>query len=853
MVNVLYSLVFLFLFPMPIWAQETETLFKGTVTHTDGRGISNVLCRALNENDSLLAYSISQSNGQYIMKCKGHAVTLSFSRMGFATQFIPTQKSKYQYDVQLLEKAYTIDEVIIKSTPIIRKKDTLNYHVESFRQKEDYSIEDVLKHMPGIDVMPSGQILYQGNSINKVNIEGLDLMGDQYNQATQNMPAEAISTIQVMENNQPVRALEGKVHNNRATINIKLKKGYKKRPFGDVKVGAGGTPTVWDGNLTGIQVARKNQLLFSGAINNRGASLRNLQNGMSNYTGVYTQDPLPTPFIFSSTNRRPPISPLYYLDNRSYFVGVNYLHAFNPYSTLRFNLLYNHEGENRKDSIQNEYYAVDTVCVFDNNQQKIRENVVKGQVRYELNGKSVYVENILSGQLQNADFHNRNTTNQGTLLEDIHRKPYFVQDVANVNLTTSGRIYSLASIIRTYQTREYLSNLWISKTDQEKKIYRLNHWFMRHRLSTAFDVAGYPLTLGYIVEFKNNRLRDTQQTARSSYWLHTFEPSYQIEWSGGNIELLFPVEYIHTRFDWTQKDNSKVLFSPSLDFSQRFGYLLRLDASVGYNQNSSNTDPWFNGTMMNNYRTFTVGIDSLSVQRTALANLRLSYLNTMTLLSWNLYAGWTHSTVDHYFENFYTPDYTLITPVWNTRSKTTWSVALSCRKNFREAHISISGQTNYSYNKEFISQNKVEDYLHYHALNTSFKTQWSGMTWFQPKFTIAGNLSWKKPDAFSATNNLLKNAYYSLTMDFYPVSKLRLYVDFSQSVFEIASQNYSVSNFLNAGMLYDIRPRWSISTSLTNILNNRNYEVSIYQGTNFSYYRVPLRGREFIISLQFKY
>ena len=76
---------------------------------------------------------------------------------------------------------------------------------------------------------------------------------------------------------------------------------------------------------------------------------------------------------------------------------------------------------------------------------------------------------------------------------------------------------------------------------------------------------------------------------------------------------------------------------------------------MAYNQNASNTAPWFNGTMMNNYRTFTVGKDSLSVQRTTLANLRLSYLNTVTLFSWNLYAGWTRSTSDHYFESLYLP------------------------------------------------------------------------------------------------------------------------------------------------------------------------------------------------------
>ena len=853
MVKIIHILCFLILFPISVWAQKTVFVFKGTITRSGENGIVNVLCKALNAKDSLLAYSISRSDGQYTLQCKEQPVKLSFAKMGFATQCIPVEKDKLRYDVQLIEKSYAIDEVVVKADPITRKKDTLNYHVESFRQKEDYSIEDVLKHMPGIEVLPSGQIMYQGNSINKVNIEGLDLMGDQYNQATQNMPAEAVSTIQVMENNQPIRALEGKVHNNRATLNIKLKKNYKMRPFGDAEVGVGGTPVVWDGSLTGIQVSKKNQLLFTGALNNRGASLRSLQSGMSNFTGIYTQEPLPAPFLYSATNRRPPISPLYYLDNRSYFAGVNYLHAFTPYSTLRFNLLYNHEGENREDRTRNEYYAADTVSVFDNNRQRTREDVVKGQVRYELNGRKVYVENILSGQWQATDSYNRNVTNVGSVMEDMHRKPYYLQNVANVNLTTPARIYTLASIVRTYQTRERLSAVWTADNEHERQDYQLNHWFMRHRLSTAFDVAGYPLTLGYIMEYKHNRLHDTQHTATSSYWLHTLEPSYQIEWSGGNVELLLPVEYIRTHCGWRTKNDRNVLFSPSLDVSQRFGYLLRLDASVAYNQNASNTDPWFNGTMMNNYRTFTVGTDSLSVQRTTLANLRLSYLNTVTLLSWNLYAGWTRSTSDHYYESLYLPDYTLITPVWDDRTKTTWSVALSCRKNFREAHLSLSGQTDYSYNKEYVAQNERADYLRYHALHASLSTQWSGLSWFQPKLTLAGNLSWKKPDVFSATDNLLKNAYYSLTMDFYPISKMRLYADFSQSVFEIAHSHYSVNSFLNAGLRYDFHPRWTVSADLSNLLNRKDYEISLYQGANFQYYHVPLRGREFLVSLRFKY
>ena len=550
-------LFMLFLFPLSVWAQETEVVFKGIVTNTEGIGVANVLCKALSATDSLLAYGITQSNGHFHLQYKKNVNKLTFSKMGYATQIISVQKDKYQYTVQLEKKPYELDEVVVKEVPITRKKDTLDYYVESFRQKEDYSIEDVLKRMPGIDVTTSGQILYQGSSINKLNIEGLDLMGDQYNQATQNMPAEAVSTIQVMENNQPIRALEGKIHSNHATLNIRLKKNYKMRPFGDAEVGAGGTPAIWDGSLTGIQVAKKNQVLFTGALNNRGASLRSLQTGMSNFTGIYAQEQLPAPFLYSTTTRRPPISPIYYLNNRSYFAGLNYMHAFTPYSTLRFNLLYNHEGENREDSTRCEYYAGDTISIYENNRQKSCEDVVKGQVRYELNGKKVYVENVLSGQWQDVSSYNQNVTNLGSLGEDIHRKPYFIQNVANVNLTTPSRIYSLASIVRTYQTRERLSDYWTADNEYKRQSYYLNHWFIRHRLSTAFDIAGNPLTLGYIIEYKHNRLHDPQQTATSSYWLHTLEPSYQIQWSGGNVELLLPVEYTIYHCGWRKEKKQK--------------------------------------------------------------------------------------------------------------------------------------------------------------------------------------------------------------------------------------------------------------------------------------------------------
>ena len=60
MVRIFKILFLLILFPLSGWTQETETVFKGTVTNTNGKGIANVLCKALNTNDSLFA-----ENGGY--------------------------------------------------------------------------------------------------------------------------------------------------------------------------------------------------------------------------------------------------------------------------------------------------------------------------------------------------------------------------------------------------------------------------------------------------------------------------------------------------------------------------------------------------------------------------------------------------------------------------------------------------------------------------------------------------------------------------------------------------------------------------------------------------------------------
>ncbi|MDY5823792.1 MAG: carboxypeptidase-like regulatory domain-containing protein, partial [Candidatus Coprenecus sp.] len=418
----------------------------GRIADAKNVAIKGAVCKLKNDKDSILTYAITNVNGVYALPFFQKGKLIEISHISYETQRISLQPNQYKYDIMLSNKVNELKEVVVLLDPIRRAKDTLNYNVASFKKQEDVSIEDVIKRLPGIEVDATGEITYQGKSINKLNIEGLDLMGNKYNQATQNMPAEAVSQIQVMENNQPIRVLNGKGSNNHATLNIKLKKGYKLRPFGEIEGGVG-NHHIWEGTATAIEFSPHNQWLITGTLDNRGIGLSVLTKEMANYDRMYTNEPLPLPFLTTTSNRTLPISPLYFLKNKSYFTGINYLHAFNEYSNIRVNLLYNHEDEIRTDSLMNHHVAKDTITIFQRQNLNAQSDVLKGQIRYELNNSKLFIEDILTAEhswIKNGKLYHTQTA---SIDENVRRQPMFFQNIINSHFTLGNQTLTLSSVI----------------------------------------------------------------------------------------------------------------------------------------------------------------------------------------------------------------------------------------------------------------------------------------------------------------------------------------------------------------------------------------------------------------------
>lgn len=381
--------------------QPSIRTVNGTVTDAKtGEGVAYVTCKSLDAADSLLAYTMTAGDGTFNLPLPNGTATVEFTLIGYDKKRVRTPEAGLNMHVSLTPSAIMLKELTVKALPIERRQDTINYNVAAFQGKEDRYIEDVLRKLPGVEVAADGSISYNGKSINKFNIEGQDLLGNQYNQATRNLPADAVATVQIMENDQPVRALKDRVPSDKATLNIKLKQDYRLHPFGEASGGIGGFDGVsWDNRLTLVNIGRKNQIMLTARMDNSGVNLSGNTAEHFDASDPYNYEPLPPDMTAVGGTSKPPVSEKRYLRNKSYSVGLNMLRRVGSYGSLRANLSYYGTSDRSRDSTFNFYGGEHTLSLYETSNCKTRRHTFMPRVQYELNSPGIYLVDEVSGSL----------------------------------------------------------------------------------------------------------------------------------------------------------------------------------------------------------------------------------------------------------------------------------------------------------------------------------------------------------------------------------------------------------------------------------------------------------------------
>ncbi|HEY4325408.1 MAG TPA: outer membrane beta-barrel protein [Mucilaginibacter sp.] len=169
-------------------------------------------------------------------------------------------------------KSRLLKEVIIKGTAsqMKIKGDTTEFNAKAFVIQPNAKVEDLLKQLPGITVDKDGKITAQGETVNKVLVDGEEFFGDDPTLVTRNIRADMVDKIQLYDKKSDQAAFTG-VDDGKTqkTINVKLRADKNKGMFG--KVVAGESPNnIYQGELLFNAFKAKEKFSVYGTIGNNG-------------------------------------------------------------------------------------------------------------------------------------------------------------------------------------------------------------------------------------------------------------------------------------------------------------------------------------------------------------------------------------------------------------------------------------------------------------------------------------------------------------------------------------------------------------------------------------------------------
>lgn len=143
--------------------------------------------------------------------------------------------------IAIREDSQLLGEVVIEGQTSVgeMKGDTAVFNASAFKTKENAMAEDLIGKLPGVTI-ENGQVQAQGEQVQKILVDGREFFGSDPSIALRNLPADAISSVEVLDQRSDQSRLTGLDDGNYAkTINIITKGNMRNSYFGRVYGGYG--------------------------------------------------------------------------------------------------------------------------------------------------------------------------------------------------------------------------------------------------------------------------------------------------------------------------------------------------------------------------------------------------------------------------------------------------------------------------------------------------------------------------------------------------------------------------------------------------------------------------------------
>lgn len=180
--------------------------------------------------------------GKYVIKISftGYKATYKFVNVLHDSSSIDLGQIKLQEEDHVLDSV----DVTSSSSPIVYKKDTVEYTADSFQTRKNATVEELLKLLPGFQVTPDGEIIANGKKVTQIFVDNKLFFNGSTAIAIKNLPAEIIDKIQLYNGTDLQSQFTGIKDGRRdLTLNLKIKKDRRKGYFGKAAAGIGTNKT----------------------------------------------------------------------------------------------------------------------------------------------------------------------------------------------------------------------------------------------------------------------------------------------------------------------------------------------------------------------------------------------------------------------------------------------------------------------------------------------------------------------------------------------------------------------------------------------------------------------------------
>jgi hypothetical protein len=276
-----FAAIFLFFLTFSSFAQSLRISGNTKDTSTQ-QPLPNALLMAVKFKDStLVGYSRSNSKGIFksiTLPTDTYIVIISHPNFNDKTYLLVPDKKDTAFkfsNVVLPPKSVELKEVeiIAFKEKMYYKGDTLQFNADAFNPRENATVEDLLKKLPGVKVDAAGKITIQGKTVDQVLVDGDEFFGSDPTIATRNLNANTVETIQVYD-----KKNDNTDNDNDATLkvlNLKLKEDAKKGYFGKLsgasdfqKAHKGNFPRFYENDLLMNKFSKSQKISLFGLLAN---------------------------------------------------------------------------------------------------------------------------------------------------------------------------------------------------------------------------------------------------------------------------------------------------------------------------------------------------------------------------------------------------------------------------------------------------------------------------------------------------------------------------------------------------------------------------------------------------------